>query len=160
MRRPHCKRAWLTVCAGLVIGCGALVIGCAGLAAPALAGTATGQFPVRITLANPLYANAPAGAAAGAAATGAFCVNQALSQATQATVTVVCSTNQFVSIQPVPGASFLGTDAGAYRFLLRPDVYAQPADLTWQAGMGTITTLQIVRKKRSQWEITEIQISY
>ncbi len=149
-RRPHRTPARLVACAGLLIGC----------AGPAQAGTASAQFPVRITLTNPLYANAPAGAAAGAAVAGSFCVNQALSQATQATVTVTCSTNQFVSIQPVPGTSFLGTDGGAYRFLLPPNVYAQPADLTWQAGTGTITTLQIVRKKRSQWEITEIQISY
>ncbi len=148
--RPHGRHARLIACAGLL---------CA-LAAPAQAGSATGQFPVRITLTHPLYAGASIGAPAGAPVGGGYCVNQAMSQATQATVTVVCSTNQFVSIQTAPGGSFLGTDAGAFRFMLRPGVYAQPSDLTWQAGMGTITSLQVVRKKRDPWEITEIQISY
>jgi hypothetical protein len=140
-----------------LIACGGLLW---ALAAPALAGSATGQFPVQITLANPLFAGTPAGTAGGPAI-GSFCINQAMSQATQATVTVVCSTNQFVSIQPIPGSAFVGVpNGGAYRFLLKPDMLAAPNEQSWPAGTGTVTTMEVSRVKHGKWEIEEIQINY
>lgn len=138
---------------GRLMACGGLACALvAALAASAQAGTITAQFPVQITLANPLFA--------ANAAAGTFCVNQALSQASQATVTVVCSTNQFVSIQPVAGNAFVGTHDGAYRFLLKPDLLVPPGEAAGTAATRTVTTLQVYRTRQGKWEITEVEISY
>lgn len=157
MRTRPLFRVWgrLTACGGLL---------CA-LAVPAAAGTVTGQFPVQIAVTN-------GAAAPGAPANGGLCINQALSQASQATVTVVCSTNQFVSIQPFGDSPFVGTHGGAYRFVLWPELMPQLGDEAWLRAAGTVTTMQVIRKKKGRWhiagkqakngrwEITEIQISY
>lgn len=151
---------------GRLMACGGLL--CA-LAAPAHAGSATSAFPVQITLTNPQFAGTPG--TPGNPLTGTLCINQALSQASQATVTVVCSTNQFVSIQPFAGG-FLGTPASAYRFVLNPDRVVPPDQLAWPMQAGAASTLQVIRKKKGKWaitgmqkkdgrwEITEIQINY
>ena len=48
---------------------------------------------------------------------GRLCTSQTLSSASGALVRVVCSTGQFVSIEPVAGQPIAGTHGGAYRFL-------------------------------------------
>ncbi|HKB59384.1 MAG TPA: hypothetical protein VKC56_04980 [Gallionellaceae bacterium] len=130
------------------------------LASPAWASSASVSFPVRITLNQTGGGGAGSLPAAADPPASGMCINQALSQATRATVTVVCSTNQFVSIAPLPGAPYIGTHGGAYRYLLTPATLGPDDGPDWQAGTGTITTLQILHIKRSQWDITEIQISY
>lgn len=140
----------------------AKLIACAALlwapVVPALAGSATPSFPVNITLNSPAAGGAPAQPAATAPA-GGICVNQALSRAAHATVTVVCTVNQFVNIAPAPGMPYLGTHGGAYRYLLTQAAFL-PDDDVWEAGTGTVTTLQIVPRKHTRWDIAEIQISY
>ncbi len=121
--------------AGLIARAGLL---CA-LASRAWASSASVSFPVNITLnqagggggAPPAVAKTPA---------SGMCVNQALSQAARATVTVVCSTNQFVSIAPLPGAPYIGTHGGAFRYVLTPATLGPEDGPDWQAGTGTITT--------------------
>jgi hypothetical protein len=140
----------------------ARLMACAGLlfapVLPAAASSATASFPVSITLSNPSAGGVPPMVNVPANAT---CVNQALSHAAHATVTVVCSTNQFVSIAPLPGAPYIGTHGGALRYALTPGKPLQPdGDLAWQVGTGTVTTLQVERRKWDLWDITEIQISY
>ncbi len=129
-----------------------LLLACACLldawAAPVLAGTAQASFPVRITLGSPLVANG-----------GSFCTSQTASQATNAQVTVVCATDQFVSIQPWAGSPFLGTSGGAYRFMLTPGTSVSTDGPLWHAGAGTVTTVQIHHNK-NQEEVMEILVSF
>lgn len=150
--RPHSRPA-------MAVGVGLLC-----LLPAAYAGSANSTFPVNITLAKPQLTGVNVGNATPSQASptaGSYCVNQSLSQATQATVTVTCSTNQFVSISPAPGQGFrAGTHGGAFLFMLRPGVQSDVDDLTWQSGAGTITTLQISRRNWKLWDILEVQVSY
>jgi hypothetical protein len=98
---------------------------------PAAAGTATGAFNVNITLNRGSN----------------LCTSSTLSQQTNATVTVVCSTGQFVSIESVPNRSFAGTHGGAHRFVfatntVSPAVWTGDSDLFM--GTGTITSLRVL----------------
>jgi len=140
---------------------GVRLIACAGLlsltTAAAYAGTAGSTFPVNITLNNPL-AGIPTAPAI--VSNYGFCINQSLSRATNAVVTVTCSNNQFVSIQPMPNAPLLGSHGGAHRLMLHSFTNSRFEDITWSEGSGTITTMQISHKKRQQWEIMEVQVSY
>jgi hypothetical protein len=99
------------------------------------AGTANGVFNVNISL------NAPAQPSSG------VCVSSALSVQTNAIVKVVCATNQFVSIESMPGQPFVGTHGGAHRFVFGPGTVV-PAFL-WneedgRIGTGTITALRVL----------------
>lgn len=118
-------------------------------AAGGLAGTASGVFSVHITL----HAQAPA---------GGICVSQSLSEASNATVQVVCGTGQFVSIEPAPGKPFFGTRGAAYRLWFGPGSplpQAQAADLSPYLVSGTITGMQVLNLKE-QADPLEILVSF
>ncbi len=105
------------------------VCGMSAWVVPALAGTTQAAFAVQIQLSNP--------------ALSGYCINQTLSQSTRAVVTVVCASNQFVSIEPQPGKSFLGTDGAAYRFMFEPTALISADDPLWYIGAGTITAMHV-----------------
>ena len=97
----------------------------------ACAGTASGIFNVTIN----------------AGLTRQTCTSTTLSQQTQATVTVVCATGQFVSIESLPGKPFAGTHGGAYRYVfasgtVSPSVWAGESNPF--IGSGTITSLRVL----------------
>lgn len=76
------------------------------------------------------------------------CVSETLSAQTHAIVQVVCSSGQFVRIDPDPAKPFLGVHGGAFRhhFGLLFEAGA-PARLCcedlWFGGTGTVTSLRI-----------------
>ena len=105
----------------------------------ASAATAQASFTVHINLNKPDTApNIPA-----------YCTSQTLSQATNAIVTVVCSSSQFVSIEPQPGKPFLGTHGGAFRYYFGPGINLPPQETSHEASpytsAGTVTTVRISR---------------
>jgi hypothetical protein len=73
-----------------------------------------------------------------------------MSQSTNAQVRVVCSTGQFVSIEPTPGAPFAGTHGGAYRYAFGPGESSAPALVglsnfgAARFGSGTVTAVRIL----------------
>lgn len=117
-------------------------------AAGGLAGTASGVFNVQITLYSP--------------ASQSICISQALSEASNATVQVACTSDQFVSIEPAPGQPFLGPQGSAYRLWFGPGSplpQAQAADVTPHLVTGTVTRLQ-VRNLKEQDDPLEILVSF
>lgn len=99
------------------------------------AGAGSGTFSVNITLANP---GAPAAPATG------ICTSQTLSDQTGALVQVVCSTGQFVSISPRPGAPFAPTHGGAFTYYFSPSSGFRLAGLGGlYPGAGTITEYRV-----------------
>ncbi len=63
-----------------------------------------------------------------------------------ATVSVVCSSGQFVSIEALPGQPFAQTHGGAYRFSFGPGLPlpALAANFSMNIGAGTVTALRIL----------------
>ncbi len=120
---------------------GKLVLGVSLLlaAASSFAGSASGQFTVQVNLNKPGIAPDTSG----------YCTSQTLSADTNAIVTVVCSSGQFVSIEPQPGKPFLGTHGGAFRYYFGPGISLPPQETAREAspytGAGTVTTLRIGR---------------
>lgn len=110
------------------------------------AGTARSTFPVNITLANP-------GAGSG------FCTSQTLSQAANATVTVTCVGNQFVSIAPRTGIPFLGTNGGAFRYMFKPGDLTAADDPLWYFGSGTITTFRVYHVDKQEHAM-ELEVTF
>jgi hypothetical protein len=101
----------------------ALSLGCAG----AIAETASGTFAVHIRLDS-----------------SGLCMSEALSQETNALVSVTCSRGQFVKIEPAPDKPFLGTHGGAFRFYFdAQDRQAMAPQFFPYSGVGTITALRI-----------------
>jgi hypothetical protein len=95
------------------------------------AGVGSGTFRVSITV------NDPAGKSA-------LCVSQSLSQATGALVQVICSTGQFVSIGPRPGAPFAGVRGGAFTYYLSPTPDFQlDSSRSVMQGTGTVTEYRV-----------------
>ncbi|MBX3589205.1 MAG: hypothetical protein KF796_21445 [Ramlibacter sp.] len=116
------------------------------------AGTASSSFNVEITLHTGLQGTPPSGQpvpvpplVAGIPANG-ICTSQTDSDATHALVRVVCSTGQFVSIDPLPGRPFAGTHGGAHRFTFGRGVPVASLgpDLRFGIGAGTVTSLHIL----------------
>jgi len=106
-----------------------------------------GTFRVNIDL------NDPAGKSA-------LCVSQSLSQSTGALVQVVCSTGQFVSIGPRPGAPFAGVHGGAftYYFSPTPDFQLEGSRSVMQ-GAGTVTEYRVY--SRDQYDrFIDILVSF
>ena len=102
--------------------------------APADAATANATFNVNITL------NTAPPPQVG------VCVSSTLSAQTNAVVKVVCGSDQFVSIESVPGKSFLGTHGGAHRYIFAPSTiipYALLGEPDPYAGRGTVTSLRV-----------------
>jgi hypothetical protein len=84
---------------------------------PALGGSGSSTVPVNISLGTgqtPPVAQPPVAPPSG------VCTSASLSESTGAIVRVVCSSGQFVSISPQPGAPFAGTHGGAYEFYWPP----------------------------------------
>lgn len=124
----------------------------------AQAGTAQGFFSIRINLSNPTLTGS--GTVGNAQPNPAFCINQAFSQSTNAQVTVTCSGNQFVSITPQAGMPYqAGTHGGAYRLLFEPTTLVSQNDPLWQMGLGTVTTVRILKKDRRE-ETVELLVSF
>lgn len=91
-----------------------------------------------------------------------LCVSQSLSGQTQATVTVTCRDNQFVSIEAVPGRAFSFAHGGAYRWLPRSQNLSQAViwrEDTFGIGVGTVTGLRVLRIAESD-ERLELLVSF
>lgn len=139
----------------------------ATLAIAGFAGSSSAFFEVRIVLHNPLApgdggnlplpppSNPTSGGGGGGipgtppvapvAPTSGICTSQSHSDATNATVRVLCSNGQFVSIEPAPGRPFAGTHGGAFRYQFGPGhnvAIGDPAAI--HIGAGTVTALRIV----------------
>jgi hypothetical protein len=98
------------------------------------AGTGTGAFSVNITLANP---SAPG------TQPSTVCISQSLSDLTGALVQILCSTGQFVSIGPRPGAPFIA-HGGAYSYYLSVGTGSRTAGLgPLPVGGGTVTQYRV-----------------
>ncbi|MGE0332640.1 MAG: hypothetical protein AB7P37_18335 [Ramlibacter sp.] len=102
---------------------------------------------------NPQPATPPVGVAplpgAGLAASvppSGICTSASASGATNATVRVVCSSGQFVSIEAAPGQPFAGTHGAAHRFNFGPGLPlpAMAAAFGMNIGAGTVTALRIL----------------
>ncbi|MBX3654780.1 MAG: hypothetical protein KIS62_18195 [Ramlibacter sp.] len=112
------------------------------------AGVASSFFDVRITLntgLTPVDVTPNPPSPVGNPANG-ICTSQADSDATHAVVRVVCSTGQFVSIDPAPGQPFTGTHGGAFRFNFGPGVPVATVGgaTSFGLGAGTVTSLRIL----------------
>jgi hypothetical protein len=83
-----------------------------------------------------------------------------MSRETNAIVTVVCATSQFVSIEPQPGSPFLGTNGGAYRFMLESSGLMPPDDPLWAVGTGTITTMHIYHNNKGKDDTIDMLVSF
>jgi hypothetical protein len=107
------------------------------LAAPTVwAGSTSEAFNVNITLNDPL-----------SAAQG-VCISESLSAQTNAIVQVVCSSGQFVRIDPDPAKPFLGVHGGAFRYHFGPRYAIGPPDSLGgddllYIGAGTVTAVRI-----------------
>ena len=111
------------------------------------AGVGSGTFRVNISVNNP-------------AGNSALCVSQSLSQETGAVVKVLCSTGQFVSIGPRPGAPFAGVDGAAftYYFSPTPDFRLDTSRSVMQ-GSGTVTEYRVY--SRDQYDrFIDILVSF
>ena len=94
------------------------------------AGVGSGTFRVNISVNDP--------------GKSALCVSQSLSQATGALVQVICSTGQFVSIGPRPGAPFAGVHGGAFTYYLNPASNFQlEGSRSVMQGTGTVTEYRV-----------------
>jgi hypothetical protein len=131
----------------------ALVHVCVCAAAGAQTGAVTQSIEVRVNLLT-----IPSGQ----------CTSQSLSQQTNATVTVTCSTNEFVSIEAIPGKPYVFTHGGAHRWLPRSASQMAGEGISqagiwregsWGIGAGTITGLRVLRVSDAQ-EPLELLVSF
>jgi hypothetical protein len=91
-----------------------------------------------------------------------LCISQSLSQQTQATVTVTCSSNEFVSIEAVPGQAYSLVHGGAHRWLPRNQGVSQAGiwrEGTLGIGTGTVTGLRVLRVSEAD-ERLELLVSF
>lgn len=122
-----------------------LALALGALATPGGAATTGANFDVNIALTAP-GSPPPSGGGTPPANAADFCVSQSLSEATGAIVNVVCKSGQFVSIEPRPGAPFLGVHGGAFRYYFANGI---PADLRYLGdsnpwvGPGTVTSIRV-----------------
>lgn len=115
------------------------------------AATSAGQFSVNITVnGNNTVPGASSGVNTAAQSAPGVCISQTLSEQTNAVVRVVCATGQFVSIAANPNARYLGTNGGAFRFVLSANDTTSDAQLLGQErtndfypGVGTVTAWRI-----------------
>lgn len=125
----------------------------AALSAPAAwAGEASGSFNVSITLNDPLTA-----------AQG-VCISETLSAQTNAVVQEVCSSGQFVSIDPDPAKPFLGVHGGAFRYHFGPRYEIGPpgglsGDELRYIGAGTVTAVRVYNPGSKTW-LLELLVSF
>lgn len=125
----------------------------AALAAPTTwAGSAGGSFSVNITLNDPL------------SAAQEVCISETLSAQTNAVVQVVCSSGQFVRIDPDPTKPFLGVHGGAFRYHFGPRYEIGPpddraGDELGYIGAGTVTAVRIYNPG-SKASLLELLVSF
>lgn len=123
-------------------------------AVPALAGTDSGFLSVNITLNKPGAVAAPSSSAAAGIRQSAggwtpTCISETLSEQSNALVRVVCGSEQFVNITPLPGKVFLGTHGGALRYYFGSGFAGRLADAGASAAhipagsAGNVTVLRI-----------------
>ena len=123
----------------------AVAVALAAFAAPGSAGTAGNVFDVGITLNVPGLPPAP-GPGPAPSPSADICISQTLSEATGATVRVVCRSGQFVSIEARSDSPFLGVHGGAFRHYFANGV---PAGLRYLGGSdpwigpGTVTSIRV-----------------
>jgi hypothetical protein len=123
------------------------------------AGTAPAAFSVSITL-RPIVSNAgptdtilsdvTSARLAAMVRRGSTCTSQSSSDAGNATVTVVCSIGQFVSIEPVPGTPFPGSYEAASRVNFGPEnplLTGLASEMNVSIGSGTLTALRMTTKE-------------
>ena len=121
----------------------------------ALANNAVRSFDVSISLNGGTAALAsvpPASVAPTAFEAAKGCVSGSLSASSNAIVRVVCGSNQFVSIEPRPGAPILGTNGGAFRFNFGPGAATPPPVFSSNnnlpanpyVGVGTVTSFRVL----------------
>ena len=121
----------------------ALALG--AFAAPSGAASAGATFDVGITLTVP-GGPPPTGGGTPTTTSGGICVSQSLSDATGATVRVICQTGQFVSIEARPGSPYPGVHGGAFRYYFANGI---PANLRFLGGTdpwigpGTVTSIHV-----------------
>lgn len=140
---------------------------CTGIFASAvaefcLAGTSAGLFSVSITLNKPGGVTVTPAAQASRSVASGVCISQTLSEQTNALVQIVCATEQFVSIAPVPGKRFLGTHGGAFRYNFQSG--ASYSGISYGAlsayiGAGTVTALRIYNANGSDGPL-EMLVSF
>ena len=94
------------------------------------------------------------------------CINQSLSEKTNAVVRVVCGSGQFVSITANPNARFLGTHGGAFRYVLSPaTIYSnsqsidQGSLLDFYPGSGTVTAWHVYNVDGSE-KLLEVLLTF
>lgn len=94
----------------------------------------------------PPVAVTPGPASVAGAPPSGICTSSSASSATNATVRVVCSSGQFVSIEAAPGQPFAGTHGAAHRFNFGPGLPlpAMAAAFSMNIGAGTVTALRIL----------------
>jgi hypothetical protein len=111
------------------------------------AGTGTGTFRVSITLGNPQGQST-------------LCTSQTLSESTGAAVQVLCSTGQFVSIGPRPGAPFAGVHGGAFTYYFSPTPEFRLEESRSQLqGSGTVTEYRVYSRDRFD-QFIDILVSF
>jgi hypothetical protein len=131
-------------------GAGALL---AALAAPvASADEAGAAFNVNITLNDPLSSSQD------------VCISESLSAQTNAVVQVVCSSGQFVRIDPDPTRPFLGVHGGAFRYHFGPRYEIGPPDRLHgdelrYIGAGTVTAVRVYNPG-SKTSLLELLVSF
>jgi hypothetical protein len=142
MKRPHGSRSFAAA--------GALLV---ALASPAAsAGEASAAFNVNITLNDPL------------AASQGVCISETLSAQTNAVVQVVCSSGQFVRIDPDPTRPFLGVHGGAFRYHFGTRYEIGPPDRLdgdelRYIGAGTVTAVRVYNPG-SKTSLLELLVSF
>lgn len=116
-------------------------------AVPAWSGTAQASFAVQIQLDNSSY-----------------CVSQVISGPGNAVVSVVCNSNQFVSINEQPGTSFYSNPSGVYYFPFLTDDpqkrnLMNSDGVAWRNGYGTSTSMRIFFTDELQ-ELREMLVTF
>jgi hypothetical protein len=92
------------------------------------------------------------------------CTSKSLSEQTNASVTVTCSMQEFVSIEAVPGRPYAFTHGGAHRWLPRSMSQGLSQAGIWREGTlgigtGTITGLRVLRVSDAN-EPLELLVSF
>jgi hypothetical protein len=111
------------------------------------AGVGAGTFRVNITLGN-------------AQGQSALCTSQSLSNSTGATVQVLCSTGQFVSIGPRPGAPFAAVHGGAFTYYFSPTPeFRLDTSRSQFQGSGTVTEYRVYSRDQFD-QLIDILVSF
>lgn len=124
------------------------------VAAVAHGGTVAAAFSVQISLVRP---DAPRQWST--SGNTSYCVSSSLTQQTRAQVQVVCSTGEFVSIEPLLNQEFVPTHGGAFRFSLGGRV-GELASWSMTRDRGeTVTAVELFELVENA-EVIEMLVSF